>query len=846
MKKVFIYISLSLLLLALIIGITGYFFAKKYEAQITEAVLKELNQQIETKVDVKTINFSVFKNFPMASLELNNVYIKSTKDYLKSYPKQDTLIWAKKLSLDFNLFDISRGDYVLNQMRIKDAVVRLHVDNYSQDNFHFIKATKDDSPSNFSINLKKVILNQVDFSFDNTRLHNQFTLFADQFVLSGNLSEEEFGLSTSGSLKLKEVVMDDVNYLMYPNTSLNVDLLVNNSKVEVKKGSLKVGEEYLDLKGAFWFNNQSYLDIVASSSNMSIENIIRHLPEKQQKSFEKFDAKGNIAFELFIKGEASKTQTPDIEMNAKVNDAELTNMRNNITLQHLNFGAHYTSSSSTLEIKNFEGQLHESFVKGNCTIINFSKPLISADIDLESNLIELKQFFEFDAIKDLKGQLKAKVKLKGRLNSFQDISKNDIVSFKTSGHIELRNASVTFLELEQKSLQKINADLQLENNNILIHNLDFILGDSDAKFVGKAYNILAFSLLENEKINLNGQLNCDNLDMKDLLIQNPKQSNAEKEAFHYPKNMACRLKVAVKHFTYNKFKASDIALHFYMNEQMTQIGDFRMNTSQGSASGQLFLNPLANGEYKLAVNSTFNKIEMSQLLLEMDDFGQTAISHSNLHGKLYAKNQLKAILNSDLSFKKESLELITDFNIRNGELKNYKPLYSMSKFVELSELENIKFDRFQNQIQIKDSKIIIPKMDIQSSAIDLKMSGEHGFDNKYRYQMNVLLSEVLGNKAKQNKPENKEFSNIEDDGRGRTSIFLIIEGDGDDVKIKYDTKSVKEHIKEEFKEEKTNLKTILNEEFGLFKKDSAVIQKKSEKPKVKSTKENFQIEWEDD
>ena len=62
--------------------------------------------------------------------------------------------------------------------------------------------------------------------------------------------------------------------------------------------------------------------------------------------------------------------------------------------------------------------------------------------------------------------------------------------------------------------------------------------------------------------------------------------------------------------------------------------------------------------------------------------------------------------------------------------------------------------------------------------------------------------------------------------------------------IKYDTKSVKEHLKEGFKEEKTNLKTILNEEFGLFKKDSAVIINKK-KPKEKSTKNNFQIEWED-
>ena len=136
-------------------------------------------------------------------------------------------------------------------------------------------------------------------------------------------------------------------------------------------------------------------------------------------------------------------------------------------------------------------------------------------------------------------------------------------------------------------------------------------------------------------------------------------------------------------------------------------------------------------------------------------------------------------------------------------------------------------------------------MEIRSNAVNLSMSGEHSFANAYTYRMKIELSEILGRKAKANKKENKEFAFIEEDGRGRTALFLIIKGEGDDVKIKYDSKSVKEHIKEDLKAEKNNLKGILNEEFGLFKKDTAVINAKK-KPKPKSTKKNFKIEWEDD
>ena len=47
-------------------------------------------------------------------------------------------------------------------------------------------------------------------------------------------------------------------------------------------------------------------------------------------------------------------------------------------------------------------------------------------------------------------------------------------------------------------------------------------------------------------------------------------------------------------------------------------------------------------------------------------------------------------------------------------------------------------------------------------------------------------------------------------------------------------------MKDDMAEEATNLKKILNQEFGLFKKDSLVLQKQQEQ------KEKFIIEWEDD
>ena len=845
LKRILKYTLVFVIGLLLIIAFGGYFIAEKYESEITLSVIGELNKQIETEVEVDDINFSILRNFPKASLQFDNIFIHSTKNFLKENPNRDTLLWAKRMSLDFNLIDVFHGKYVLTQLQLKRAVVKMQIGKKSLDNFHFTKDSNEEKDTKFSIELEKVILKNVDYRFYNYQMQHKIALYAKQFVLKGNLSDNEFGLSTSGSLILKQIKLKNIEYVMYPNTSLNVDLWVNNSKVKVKKGSVKVGNEYLDVNGEYWFNNQSFLDLNARSNSMTINNILQNLPKEQQALFEKFKAKGQLAFDLSVKGEVARDKIPEIEINANVNNAELLNIENNLPLKNLNFSVHFLSAKSILEIKDFNGNLYESSMSGNFTIQNFKQPNFKGDIKVISDLKEIKQFFELDSLQNFQGQVQANVNISGRLNSSRDISKTDIRTFKANGDVHVNDANATFVDNQKQNIHHFNADLRLENNNIIIDSLDFRFGHSNVKIKGKAYNTLAFVLLDNQTLNINGDVLCDSLNMRDLMTVEDGGQDSLENVFNYPENIAARLNLNIGEFTYDKFEAEQVYASFYLNKDFTEIRDFRMKTSGGEASGQMHITPQKNGSYTLESSSNLKDINIEQIMFELNDFGQKSISYKNLNGKLDAVSQVKAVLNSNLTFVKEELNVVTNFNVKDGALTNYKPLYSLSKFIKLSDLETIKFNNFHNVIEINNSTLYIPKMEIQSTAINLSMSGQHGFDNKFVYRMKVLLSEVLGRKARENNKENKKFNFIEDDNRGKTSLFLIIKGDANNIKFRYDGGGVKEHIKEEFKEEKLELKTILNEEFGLFKKDSAVIKQKN-KPKEKSTKKNFKIEWDDE
>ena len=102
----------------------------------------------------------------------------------------------------------------------------------------------------------------------------------------------------------------------------------------------------------------------------------------------------------------------------------------------------------------------------------------------------------------------------------------------------------------------------------------------------------------------------------------------------------------------------------------------------------------------------------------------------------------------------------------------------------------------------------------------------------------MLLSEILSKKIKKPKPNTSEFGVVQDDGLGRTSVLLKIEDRGDETKVSYDLKAATSKIKSDIKAERQTLKTILNEEYGWFKYDTAVTQKPA-------GEKRFKIIWEE-
>ena len=156
--------------------------------------------------------------------------------------------------------------------------------------------------------------------------------------------------------------------------------------------------------------------------------------------------------------------------------------------------------------------------------------------------------------------------------------------------------------------------------------------------------------------------------------------------------------------------------------------------------------------------------------------------------------------------------MVADVTVDKGELNNFEPMKALSAFVKISELENIRFTQLKNQIEIRNSTIIIPSMIINSNSLTLEVSGSHTFENIIDYRIKLNLLQLLSNKFKTKKDFDADA--VEQNADGLLFLYITMKGPASDPVIKYDKKSVKEKIKTDVQSEKQNLKTILQQEFN--------------------------------
>src|SRR5688572_17354927 len=138
-KRLFkIFFLLILLCLLVVSSLLTLLFV--YQDEIKSTIITELNKHLnaEVKIDPKNIDLTIISTFPDCSIEFKDVLMLEALQI----KNRDTLLFAGRLNMHFNIKDIWNKKYEIRKIKIKDGVLKLKVLKNGTNNYTFWKEEK--------------------------------------------------------------------------------------------------------------------------------------------------------------------------------------------------------------------------------------------------------------------------------------------------------------------------------------------------------------------------------------------------------------------------------------------------------------------------------------------------------------------------------------------------------------------------------------------------------------------------------------------------------------------------------------------------------------------------------
>ena len=798
--------------------------------KVKAVVVDEINSHLLVKADVRQIDFTLLSSFPDASVVFRNVELKPPA----GLPEAPGLLSAARISLRIGLFSLFTGEYKIRSLRITDASITLWTGSDGRDNFHVWKQTGGKG-SNVEFDMQRLLLVNSGIYYRNLIKNTDLAFFFPEFLLKGKMAGEQYDLQLAGGFELRRLNSAGFSYAPSSPVLLNGIVHINNARKQGAIRHLKLGfaglEAFIDGNFDYGKNeNPVYLNL--QTTNADVSEVLGALPVKLSEPFNSYKPGGKLTLKATVKGKMGKKSSPFVHADFELNKGTFSHSESGAQLKNIVLRGDFSSTSGkkaeVLTLSSFSGETRHGRFGGNARISDFSRPNLDLRLSADLNLEEVAGFIPSEILSKPAGRVIADLTYRGRYN---DGARMAVTS---QGLIRFENTSFE-LPASGTEITNINGSLELKNGRVYIDQLQGKTGESDISLTGSADNLIAYLLFDNQPLQADTRLTSSVFRLEDIPGFRKASESTDEPGPVFPGNVSFSTSIQIGRFSYRKFSATNIRGTLTLNDQVLRAEDLVFNALDGRITASGLLNGRYGDHAQVVCNAELKDVDIPRLFAEFSDFGQTSLQSRHIRGRGDASVQYSSALSRNFETDEASVAAIADVEIRNGQLTGFEPLQELSGFVDEEELRNVKFSTMRNRIEIARRTVIIPEMEIQTSALNLKGYGSHTFGNEIDYHFSLLTSELRKNKRRKNQPPPMSY---EDDGLGRTRLFLHMTGTVDEPVVNYDYQAVVKKIAGDFKQQKQELRDAIRKEFNPGKAETTLSAGKT------STK--FEIEWDED
>lgn len=818
--------------LFLLISVLLYIF----KDDIIDYAISEINKTLKTKVTVDEIDLTFWSTFPNLSLDFNKVFIQ---DALPNATVKDTLLYTDQIRLKFNPIDIWNENYNVKKIVIKPGTLQLKVNEKGEVNYDIFKESNSSEKTNFKLKLESIRASGLRFSYRNKLNESSYKAKVQQIRLAGNFTQDQFDIDTDADFYVQRIQHGLVPFIISQQASTQVAIHIDQVK---KTFAIENGE--LLLSGIpFDFGlkiDTNRVDLKIDADKIPLADLANKLAIKEVKTVSELKGSGTGSFHLALQNEMRYDSYPKVDCKFSIDNGRLTEPTKGLTLRNIDLKGYYSTlkgkDKEELVIQNVAFQTISGPFSGNLSVRQFSKPSYRGAAKGSVDLEVIHGLFHLPKIEELTGQVKVNTNF-----HLETVFENDQPSVEiVDGNGNALMSNVDFrLQNDSRKFYGIFGNLILNRSEAVLEGLKVHLGESDLELNG-SFDYIDQFLQDKHTLDVSVIAESRKINLKDFTntIAGDPKANLNVREWMLPTLINGNVKMNADAIHMDNHTFSQINGEMTVGNRSIVIQKLHGITANATVRGTLAIVESSPEYFELATNLSSKDIYFKPVFREWNNFDQEVIKEDNISGRAEVILDMKAPFDLHYGILKDEIEAQIQLKVFNGQLKNVKTFTTLAQDLKStktkmvlkdkeidalqSKLNNIQFETLENTIFIKKSTIVLPKMEIKSSAITISLDGKHQFNNNIDYRFAFRFREL-----KQHKDES-EFGIVEDDGTG-LKIFVRMYGNLDNPIIEWDKTSRKEEAKQNREEAKKEAISILKTELGLFKKDTTV--KKYQPPK---------------
>lgn len=770
-----------------------------FQAAIKDRFEAAINEQLEAKVYLDgEASFSFFRFFPKASVSFQDVTVMGGPGF-----ETDTLLHAKRVAFLFNPFSLYKGNYEVETVEVAGGFVHLTSNGKGQHNYSIWSTdTLQEDSQNKAVDLElaDARLSDMELTYAAATSQQWMHLQVDQLQLGGSWQQEAFHARIRMQGRMEQ--WREADWVYADSLPLSIDLATDVSLAEkvyvVQPSNVDIAGDTYAIKGRIQeVGNTWDTDISVTGASVRLRSLIALMPPQIRGSLEGWDSEGDLNFTTTVKGTYSDVENPALQVNFDLKEGlikhpELNKALTDVVLKgSFSNGQAHTAASSTLRIDNLTGKMGPDPIAISLVLDNLDAPIITLtananlDVDWWAGLLDPLGWHEPTGRIALDN-----VYLKGALSDWQ------------SGQYPHRTKATGVITVAALAGQWDDqpwaipvGQLALDQHQLAWQELVMHTGSSDVTTTGVCNNLWTY-LTQVAQGDTNAVLEVDatfigeQLDWADVMAFVPESDgiDLEKAVNYLPYFQQYRgiIDVDFRTFKAAPFAANDVRGRIRWSPYLTRLDGLTLQTAGGQLTGDGFLRVI-NNQLVLEGQVLGRGVEVDELFLGFDNFWQDFIVADNLKGTVDGNIDCSVAWAPDLSFVEEATSIQAELTVRDGELVDFAPMEDLSDFVKVKELRHIEFSELKNDIRVEGTTVMLPAMQIKSTAMNLWISGTHTFANEIDYQMQIDLLDVIARKVKLGKMKLEQAEQRED---GLFNLYVTMTGTVDDFEFATDKATV--------------------------------------------------------